>query len=152
MAIVTKYGDAYPAGGVSSVESINAEAQVRCIYSKISVANADSATSKLYLGRIPSNARILPNSTLYHSAITGLTTLSVGFDNAVAALLSAGDVSTAGTKSLVAAVAAGNLGLRAWQQAGLSADPGGLMDIFATMNAAATAAGTLEAFLFFAKG
>jgi hypothetical protein len=152
MAIVTKYGDGYPAPGGQSVQSIDAEAQVRCIYSKISVANLDSATSKLYLGRIPSNARILPNSTLYNSAITGLTTLDVGFSGAVAALLAAGDVSSAGTKSLVAAVAAGNLGRRAWQHAGLTADPGGLLDVFATMNAGATAAGTLEAFLYFAKG
>ena len=152
MGIVTKYGDGYPSGGLTAVESINAEGQVRQIYSKISVANADSATSKLYLGRIPSSARILPNSTLYHSAITGLTTLDVGFNAAVAALLAAGDVSTAGSKSLVGAVVAGNLGRRAWQHAGLAADPGGLMDIFATMNAAATAAGTLEAFIYFAKG
>jgi hypothetical protein len=152
MGIVTKYGDGYPSGGLTAVESINAEAQVRCIYSKISIANGDSATSKLYLGRIPSNARILPNSTLYHSAITTLASLDVGFAAAVAALLAAGDVTTAGSKSLVAAVATGNLGRRAWQHAGLALDPGGLMDIFATMNAGATVAGTLEAFIFFAKG
>lgn len=151
MSIVTKYGDGYPAPGGLSVDAVNAEGSVRCCYSKISVANGDSATSKLYLGRVPSNARILPNSTLYNSAITGLTTLDVGFTGAVAALLAAGDVSTAGSKSLVAAIAAGNLGRRAWQQAGLASDPGGLLDIFATMNAGATAAGTLESFLYFAK-
>lgn len=152
MAVVTKYGNGYPVpGALTLVSAVDAEASVRVIYSKISVANGDSIASLLYLGRVPSNARILPNSTFYYSAITGLNSLDIGFAGAVNALVAAKDVTAAGNASLVSAITAGNLGKKAWEMAGLAADPGGLIDVFATMNAAATAAGTIEAFIHFAK-
>lgn len=153
MAIVNKYGDGYPVpGGVVSVDAVNAEASVRSIYSKVTIAATDSAASKLYFGRVPSNARILPQSTLTYEAITGLTNLDVGFANAVAALLAAKDVSSAGSTALMGAVATGTVGRRAWQLAGLTADPGGMLDIIGTMNSASTAANkAIEAQILYAK-
>ncbi|MBN9000358.1 MAG: hypothetical protein J0H54_13515, partial [Rhizobiales bacterium] len=152
MAVVTKYGNGYPApGALVAVDALDAEASVKCIYSKISIANGDSANSKLYLGRVPSNARILPSSTLYHEGVTSVNDFDVGFDNDADALVDGADISTAGTKSLVSAIATGNLGKRAWEMAGLASDPGGRLDVFATMKVAATAAKVIEAFIYYAK-
>lgn len=156
MGIVTKYGTAYkdPAA-LKAVDAIQAEARLLCFSSVVAVANGDSATSQLFFGRVPSNAIILPTSQLNYSAITGLTSLDIGFVGAVSALLAAKDVTAAGKVVLDAGGGAGmaiaKLGLRAWQMANLSSDPGGMLDVFGTMNQAATAAGTLVLSLLYGR-
>src|SRR5712691_1791902 len=133
MAVVTRYGSGYkdPAS-LKAIDAVFAQATLRCISSHIDVANGDSATSIYNIGKVPSNAIIDPSSTMYYSAITGLTSLDVGFgqNGAVVnakgnALVSAQTVAAAGNTSLVAAVAAGSLVKQAWQLAGYTADPGG---------------------------
>lgn len=159
MAVVTKYGASYK--DPSSVFLPNAafsEGQIRAAISgTIAVANGDSIASKHYLGKVPSNAIILPHSTLYHGAITSLNDYDIGLelDGTVidADLLADGiDLSSAGSKSVVAAltVAAG-IGRQLWQIAGASVDPGAEYDIVGVMKAAATAAANLEAFIYYAK-
>lgn len=155
MAVVTKYGNAYPdpSNTMKLPDAVYAEATIKSLLSVIAVANGDSATSQLFLGKVPSYARLGPRSTLHHSAITGLNSLDIGFlDNAnkFNAMAAALDVTAAGTKSLIAAVPVTDLGKRVWELAGFSADPKKHLDVVMTMNAAATAAGTLVAELYWA--
>lgn len=158
MGIVTKYSRAVkdPAS-VALPAAVHAEGRVRAIVTgPIAVANGDSATSKIYLGKISSSAIPDPASLIYHSAITGLTTLHVGLElngtlvdvDILAATL---DLATAGTKNPFAAIANADVGKRLYELVGLSGDPGVEYDIIATMNAAATAAGTISALIKYAK-
>jgi hypothetical protein len=156
MGVVTKYGTGYkdPAA-LKAVDAIPAEGRLLCFSSIVAVANGDSATSQLFFGRVPSNAIILPISRLDYSAITGLTSLDIGFAASANALVSALTVAAAGTTLLGAGGGAGmgiaKLGLRAWQMATLAADPGGMLDIVGTMNQAAAAAGTIVLSLLYAR-
>ena len=160
MAVVTKYGTGYkdPAA-VKAIDGVYAEARMRALASKISIANGDSATSKLYFGQVPSNAIVDPSSTLYHGAVTGLTDFDLGFEQgrtvisagASQCLMDAQTLATAGTKSAVQNVTTGNLTKRAWELAGFTNDPGGYLDVVGVMNAAATAAADVELFLRFLK-
>lgn len=159
MTVYTRYGNAVkdPAA-INAVASIDAEAQVRSAYSKISVAS-DGATSSHLLARLPSNCRLLPSSIAYFSALTGLTSYDVGIglngtviSGKAAVLVAAEDIHLAGNVSLVKAVAAGSLGKKLWEHAGYTSDPGGMLDIIGTVNNAASTTGTIEAFTNFAKG
>jgi hypothetical protein len=144
MGVVTGYGTGYknPAA-TKAVEGVYAEAVERKINSQISVANGDSINSVYYVGRVPSNCILSPGGVAYVPAIAGLTDFSLGFVGAPKALMADVDVHAGGTISTMSAVAVANYNQRAWQVAGLSADPGGFLDIFATLGAAATAAGLI---------
>lgn len=159
MTVYTRYGNAVkdPAA-INPVAAIDAEGQVRSAYSKISV-NSDGIGSIYLLARLPSNSRILPSSTAYYTALTGLTDLDIGIgvNGAVIsgkadALVNGEDIHLAGNVSMVKAVAAGSLGKKLWELAGYSADPGGMLDIIGTVNAAASTTGSVEAFTHYAKG
>lgn len=157
MAEVTKYGTGFQApGAVNAVDAAFAEARVRAISSIVAVANGDSANSLHFFGRIPSSAIILPQSQLAHGSITTLADYDVGLflDNAVvdADLLADGlNLTSAGTKSPIAAVAVGNLGKRLWELLGLATDPGVEYQIVGTMKAGATAASSIALSLLYAK-
>lgn len=128
------------------------EAAARAMISMfdIALANGDSATSKLYLARIPSNAILIPAlSTLESGGVTGLTSLSLGVDNekgtaSAALLMSAVDVSAAGSYSAVSAVTRANRVKRLWQLLGLATDPAQHFLIYATLNQAAGSAGQIN--------
>lgn len=154
MAVVTKYGNGYkdPAA-IRTVAAVFAEGQQRVITSVLPIASGDSANSVLYIGKVPSNAIIDPDSRYYFTAITGLTDLDIGFANAPAALVDGDDLATAGSQTLAGhgTLTPANMAKRAWELAGLTADPGGNLDVFATMKAAAAAGGTLAVKLKFAK-
>lgn len=149
MGVVTKYGSGYqnPAA-VAAVDAVFAEGRAKTIVSRLSIANGDSATSKFYVGRVPSNAVILTASKITHEACAGVTDFDVGLfkDGAVAVassddLLADGlDISSAGTKNVLAAVATADLGKRVWELLGLAADPGVTYDIIATLKADSSAA------------
>lgn len=140
MAVVTKYGSgARDPAAVLQTDATYAEAKVFHVNSKIDITNGDSIASKFFVGRVPTNAILSPLSRMDYEAVAGVTTMDVGFAGAVAALVAAKDVSSAGNASAVSAVAVANLNKRVWELAGLAADPGGMLDIFATLNAAATA-------------
>lgn len=159
MTVFTRYGNAVKdPTSIRPSESIDAEGVSRDSYSKISVVSDDS-TSVHVLARLPSNARLKPGSTLYYSALTGLTSYSVGLGvngaivNAkTAALVSAEDIHLAGSVLLSKAIAAGSLGKKLWDLAGYSSDPGGMIDIIGTTGANCSTTGTIEAFIGWMKG
>lgn len=158
MTVYTRYGNAVkdPAA-ILAVNSIHAEAQARDAYSKISVAS-DGIGSVHLLARLPSNARLKPGSTVYFSALTGLTDYDVGIgrDGVILAgkqdyLVNGEDIHTAGNVLMLKNVAVGSLGKLLWEHAGYTSDPGGMLDIIGTVNAAASTTGTIEAFSYFSK-
>lgn len=159
MGVVTKYALGFKdPNSIALPFAANAEGRVRCIASgPIAVANGDSIASKVYFGRIPSSAIILPVlSTIYHTGLTGVTDFDIGIehDGTVigADILANGlDLHTAGSKAMLADVATTNLGKRLWDLAGASSNPGYEYDLVGTFNAAATAAGTISAFFFYCK-
>ena len=100
----------------------------------------DSATSTFALARIPSHCIILPSSTLYWDdlATSGSPTLDIGlfatntsnqtFTNDVDALNDGLDCTSAGNSSVIKDMASS--GLPAWDFInGVTADPGGLLDV-----------------------
>lgn len=157
MAVVTKFGRGYkdPAS-IQLPKPVYAEGRKRGIVTgTIVVTNGDSIGSKHYLGKAPSHVILDPQSTLYHGAITGLTSYHVGLELngtvvGAALLASALDLALAGNKNPTAAlVVATGIGKQLWEVAGLTRDPGVVYDIVGLMNTAATATANLEAFIGF---
>lgn len=147
MAVVTKYGPGYQdPDKLTLPAAINAGGvKPNVLIGDVAIANGDSATSVVYVGKVPSSAIFVPElCALTHTAITGLTDLNAGFTENVDALADGLDVSSAGAKSLLAAVSTANLAKRAWQIAGLASDPKRPLTVMLTLNAAAAAAGTLS--------
>ena len=148
MGVVTKYGRAYPDPSTyRQPDAIHTMPVAAHLLSDVAIANGDSAGSKIFVGKIRSSARMSPGSLIYHTGITGLTSLHLGFPGVGtgndAILASALDVSSAGSKNAMNAVATANLHKRMWELCGLTNDPGSEFDLIATMNQAAGAAGTL---------
>lgn len=172
MAIVTYNGQGYSNPITAQApDRMFAEGQVKSIYSKATIANGDSATSVFYMGRVPSDARILPQSSLVTTANAGLTSFSIGLSkpaldvqNPPASASAAQLANVLSTNCLMSAVniaaatsfpiapAAGSGQKRAWELAGLTADPGGYLDVVGLVNNASGAASTAEAHLLFAHG
>lgn len=152
MAVVTKYGSAYkdPAA-IRPVDAVFAEGVSRQVTSKASIANGDSATSIAYMGKVPSNAILSPVGNLYAPAIAGLTSVSLGFAGAAGALMNAVNIAAGGAFPAMSAVAVANYTKRAWELAGLTSDPGGMLDVILTLGTAATAAGDVVLALPYAK-
>jgi len=130
----------------------NANAVQRLISATIELAASASGVTVL-LGRIPSNARILASSRVYNDdlATSGSPTLDIGLGSVDSNITSDPDaltngiaLSAAGSDTLGLADAA-NAGKRAWEfVSGQTTDPGGSLDVFATVKDAATnAAGSL---------
>ena len=120
--------------------------KLRISVDTVTTASDDSATSTYHLARIPSNAIILPTSTIYWDDLTssGSPTLDVGLWatkenwNAITAELSDGydvdaltnglDCTSASSASLISDHTAGIL--PAWDHmASVTADPGGMLDV-----------------------
>lgn len=161
MAVVTKYGTAArdPAALIG-IDAIYAQAEKRAVVSTISIANGDSINSTYRVGQFPSNAIIDPKSVYYYSAITGVSDIDFGFayqaDGAlidIDNLVDGDDVTVAGSQTLFGhgTLTAANSQKRVWELAGLTSDPGGKIDLLATLKAAATAAGTIQFFIEYYK-
>jgi hypothetical protein len=158
MAVVTKFGSAYPQKGqLVQIDAKVAEGEVDAGISKVDIANGDSIGSLLYLARVPSNSLIYAPSRVYNQAITGAA-CHIGFYNPnggtlidVDALAVAVDLATADLTvgKQLNALNVLNMDMRAWQLAGLAADPGGMLDVVATLTAAATAGGRMLLALYF---
>lgn len=129
----------------------------RLICSTIELAASASGTT-VYLGRIPSNARILPTGLIYNDdlATSGSPTLDIGFGSVQSNITSDPDalnnglaLSSATTTTTVMADPA-NAGKRAWEfVSGQSTDPGGSLDVYASVkDAATTATGTVTVELY----
>jgi len=115
---------------------------------------AGSATgTTVFFGRIPSNARILPQGFIYNDdlATTGAPTLDIGLASVDSNVTSDPDainngiaLSSATTTTTVLADPA-NAGLPAWDLvAGVTSDPGGELDIYGIVaDASTTQTGTI---------
>ena len=165
MAVVTVYGTgARDPASLKAIDGINAAGEERGINSMIPIANGDSIGSRYMIGEVPSDALIDPRSFLVTTAITGVTTADIGFayPNGGAtilqtALMAAQTLAAAATITLQAATGSGlatgaNMAKRAWQLAGLATNPGGNLAMWLTINAAATAAGTVWCHIDYEKG
>lgn len=153
MAVVTRYTNGYPNPNNLSAYSRNAheaQANLKITYFEIAAQSGDPINSLYRLGRIPSNAMLIPAlSNLYAAAEAGMTDFSVGLDDragtvSAKALMSDVDVHAGGTFSLVSNVAQANYGKRLWQLLGLASDPGKELDVYATLGAAPSAAGLVN--------
>jgi len=165
MAVVTGYGTGgRDPASLKAIDGINAAAEVRRINSLISIANGDSIASQYLIGEVPADAILDPLSSIVCSAITGVTTASIGFAYpnggamiAANALVNGQTLAAAATVSLAAATGSGvatpaNMAKKAWQLAGLASNPGGNLALWLTINAAATAAGTVWSNIGYSKG
>jgi len=155
MSVVTKYASgAYdPSASPPTNPKPAAETQghLRQLVSTVELANGDSATSQVFFGRVPSNARISILSRIDSDAVTSLTDFDLGVGQTAAGaftmkdadcLINGADLHSAGNVGL-SAIDIADQTKALWQLAGYTDDPGGDLDIVGTLNAATTAAGTL---------
>lgn len=160
MAVVTKYARSFkdPAS-MSLPEPVHAEGRVRAISTGVvAIASGDSIASKIYFGKIPSNAVPLPGmSTLKHGAVTSVNDFDIGIEKqdgtvADADLFADGiDISAAGAKDPFASIAVADVGKRVWELLGLSVDPGIEYNIVGVLKVAATASASIGGTILYSK-
>tara|TARA_R110000796_G_scaffold29536_1_gene79713 strand:+ start:6743 stop:7234 length:492 start_codon:yes stop_codon:yes gene_type:complete len=131
----------------------NANAVQTLVSCTIELATTASGQT-IKLGRIPSNARLLPMCGIYNDdlATSGAPTLDIGLASVDSNITSdpdainAGIVLNAATNTVQLYADAANSGLPVWDLVnGQSTDPKGLLDVYATIKDATTnAAGTLS--------
>lgn len=147
MAVVTKYGTgARDPSSLKAVDGVYAHATPRSINSQISIAAGDSINSTYDIGEVPADAIIDPNSAYDYQAVGAAATMDVGFyyPNGgalidVDALVAGDDVAAAGSQTLKGhgTLTTANGMKRAWELAGLAANPGGNLRVVATLKGAA---------------
>lgn len=127
------------------------------VCSTIELAASASGTT-VFLGRIPTTARILPTGLIYNDdlATSGSPTLDLGLASVDSNITSDPDainngiaLSSATTTTTIFADPT-NAGKRAWELVnGQTSDPGGLLDVYASVvDAATTATGTVTVELY----
>jgi hypothetical protein len=166
MSVVTVYGTAArdPAS-LKAIDGINAAAEIRQINSFFVVTNGDSIASKYMIGEVPADAILdATDSLITFDGLTGVTDADIGVNYpnggaviVVDCIVNGHDFHTAGNVSLAAATGSGvataaNKKKRVWELAGLSANPGGNLALWLTINAAATATGNVKAEIEYCKG
>lgn len=148
MGIVTKYGQGYQSPSSRLLpEAIFLGNPVRALLAAVDIANGDSATSQLLLGKVPSHAIFLPNGLVTHTAITGLTDFDIGVLEDPDCLADGLSLAAAGTKNPLAVVTTPNLIQPIWKLAGLSRDPARQFTVVATLKVDAGANGTIHFYL-----
>jgi hypothetical protein len=165
MAVVTVYGSgARDPASLKAIEGINAAAEFRAINSLVAVANGDSIASRYMIGEVPADALLDPQSSVTCTAITSASDCDIGvaYPNGGAVIVADCIVNgqtfaAAATVTLAAATGSGvatpaNMAKRVWQLAGLTANPGGNLALWITINAAATAAGSVWSNIKYSKG
>lgn len=132
----------------SSTPVFNIHGRVRLARHQVDIANGDSASSTYEIARIQSHARLLRISTLHTPGIGGLTDVDLGFADDPDALIDGANLTSAGTQAVMSAVPIGDEQHPLYALAGMTKDPKRDLSLFVTLNAAATAAGSLllEAF------
>jgi hypothetical protein len=159
MAIAKPYGTGYkdPAA-VNVITALYAEATVKCIPSRVDTTAGDTIPGVYFVGKVPSNSLIRGDSTVFFSALGAGALLALGFNTGIggasSVLLNGLSVAAAGSSTLMAAVGSFTTTKQvqpAWQLAGLSSDPGGMLDVIATITGAAPATGIVLFMLDFLK-
>ncbi len=141
------------------VDSRHHYGRVRSTFDVVTTNSDDSVNSTYHLARLPSNAIILPSSTIYFDNVGGgSTTADIGVYAVDGNLVNADDVdaindgiaiATAGSASVIKDFATTATAL--WDYvASETKDPGGLLDIkVAVLDAAIDAAGNIALELFY---
>lgn len=140
---------------VTASPAVNAEVshaggRVRAIMDKVEVTAAASATSTYSFGYIPTNAVICYDSKLYWDDLgttagtgdLGLFAVNGNITDTDNALISAFNFATSASNSGVVSDIS-KIGYYVWEHAGATSDPGGVCEIKVTLDAAASAGGTL---------
>jgi len=133
--------------------------RVRSTFDVVTTNSDDSVNSTYHLARLPSNAVILPSSTIYFDNVGGSgATADIGVYAVDGNLANADDVdaindgisiATAGSASVIKDFATSATALWAYVN-GETSDPGGLLDIkVAVLDAAVDAAGQIALELFY---
>lgn len=123
----------------------------------VTIANGDSATSKIFLGQMPSNA--IPNisdSILHHGAVTGVNDFDIGLYQAgtlkdIDILADGLDITSAGTKLIFNSIPLADIGKPLWLLLGLPSDPGVMYDVVATLKVDASATASVNAQIKYAR-
>jgi hypothetical protein len=142
---IASMGDPGEAGG-----------KVRVWTETIETTAADSATSTYTMARLPSNARILGQSTMYFDALGG-GTIHIGVHNPPSRSVITNDpdglsasvaVTSAGSSPVVSGIE--NYGKRLWEfVSGQTADPKGQLDVKLTVATAITNAATITLVIYY---
>jgi len=133
-----KYGATPPTLG--DHRKVNGDVHV--LIDKVVAAASDAVDDKLYAFKLRSNAIILPSSTVYHEAAGTSVTVNIGDDNDPDGIASLVDVASAGSFSVLEAVAVDDYGKELWELLGYSEDPKALIDVYYTIKGASTGAET----------
>lgn len=112
---------------------------------RIELAEAFAQNDRVSLGKIRSDAIINPvTSIIWFDDLGTSITMDVGSTAAEAALVAAQDVATAaGSCSVMRSVDIANYWKPLWEVLGLSADPGGAIEIFAKLEGGNPGTGTM---------
>lgn len=151
MAVVTINGDAYQDATNADypIDAGVSRASVLAFVSEAAIASGNSTNSVIYFGRIPAEARICRGpSLLFNDTISGLTDFDVGFANDPDGLIDGANLATTSTHAF-GVVTADEINKPAWELAGLTENPGGLLDIIGTLKANAGAAGDVALELYY---
>ena len=130
-----KYGATPPTLG--DVRKVNGT--IKVLHDKLVFAE-NAIDDKGFFAKIPSNAIILPSSTIYHEAAGTNVTVDIGDANDPNGLATLVAVATAGSFGLLEAVAVDDLGTPLWEMLGYDEDPKTLIDLFYTVKGAETGA------------
>lgn len=110
--------------------------QIKVLHDTVVVQSGDEVDDKMFAFKIPSNAIILPSSTIHHEGLGTSCTLNLGDATTTDGLASLVDVSSAGAFAALENVAVDDYGKEVWEQLGYSEDPKELLDVFFTLKGA----------------
>ncbi len=123
--------------------------RVRCAIDEIEATAAMAATDRIFLAKIPSDAVLLPLSTVYFDDLGTAPTLDFGDVNDPNGLSTIIAMGTAGNSSLLDVIGIEDYGTRLWEMLGYTTDPGGQLDLFLTVVGDITAAGTIKSIIYY---
>jgi len=130
-----------------AVDASQWKGRVRLMFDTIETG-ITAATDIIYAARLPSRAVILPDSTCYFDDLD-VSSMDFGDSNDPNGLMSAVDMATAaGNASILEAHGIANYGKPLWSLLGYTADPGGELDLYYTVNDAGVD-GTLSTFIYY---
>jgi len=113
------------------------------------ITNGDSIGSTFEVARLPSHARISKLSALHSEGIAGATDCDLGPEGNPDAFVDGQTLAATATVDGASAITVALIDKPIWELAGLAKDPKAEMPIFLTLNAAATAAGSVVADLVY---
>jgi len=118
--------------------------RVRQICDRVAAIGADALIgTKIFLGQVPSQAVINPASTIWWGAAGTNVTLDIGDASNDDGLASDIAIASAGSSPIMEAAAiSASAGKRLWELLGYETDPGGMLDLYATIATANVSAAT----------